>query len=255
MSLRSHRWAALGLCAALAAFASPNGHYDWRSPSLEPAAAAELDAFITHEMRQKELPAFSVALVDDRHVIWSKDYGLARGRDSVRTSPATTYRVGQVSAIITDIAIMQLVERGALDLDAPVTRYVPNLHLGTRAPVTLRELMTHRAGLNREPPVGGRADDSSRTLAEVVRSLDSLPLPFAPGTHTHPSDAGMALAGYVIEATQHQPFARYVQRAVLAPLGMSHSTFVRDPAVAATAGSRANVLFDMPNGASTSRWT
>lgn len=234
MSLRSHRRAALALCAALAAFVPPNWRPRAASPSLDPAAAAELDAFVTHEMRQKDLPAFSVALVDDQHVLWSKDYGIARGRDSVRTSPATTYRAGQVSEIITDLAILRLAERGALDLDAPVTRYVPNLHLATRSPITLRELMTHRAGLNREPPVGGRADDSSRTLADVVRSLDSLPLPFAPGTHTHASDAGMALAGYVIEATQHEPFARYVQRAVLAPLGMSHSTFARDAGVAAT---------------------
>jgi len=234
MSLRSHRWAALGLCAALAAFVSPNGHRPASGPSLDPAAAAELDAFIAHEMRQKDLPAFSVALVDDQQLIWSKDYGMARPRDSVCASDATTYRAGQISEIITDIAILQLAERGALDLDAPVTRYVPDVHLDTRSPITLRELMTHRAGLDREPPKGGRADDSSRTLADVVRSLDSLPLLSAPGTRTHASDAGMALAGYVIEATQHEPFARYVQRAVLAPLGMTHSTFVRDTTVAAS---------------------
>lgn len=234
MSLHSRRWAALGLCAALAAFVPPNGTRQAHAPSLEPAAAALLDAFIAHEMRQKDLPAFSVALVDDHGVIWSKDYGMARPQDSVRTSPATTYRAGQVSEIITDIAILQLAERRVLDLDAPVTRYLPSLHLGTRAPITLRELMTHRAGLDREPPVGGRADDSTRTLARVVESLDSTTLPFAPGTRTHESDAGLALAGYVIEATQHEPFARYVQRAVLAPLGMSHSTFARDTAVGAT---------------------
>lgn len=234
MSIRSHRWAALGVCAALAAFVPPNGRYPSLSSSLDPTAAAKLDAFIAHEMRQKELPAFSVALVDDKGVIWSKDYGMARPSDSVRTSAATSYRAGQVSQIITDIALLQLAEHGSLDLDAPVTRYVPRLHLGARAHVTLRQLMTHRAGFNREPPVGGLADDSTRTLAEVVRSLDSVPLPFAPGTRTHASDAGMALAGYVIEATQHEPFARYVQQKVLAPFGMSHSTFVRDTHVAAT---------------------
>ncbi|HEV2181432.1 MAG TPA: hypothetical protein VGR59_13990, partial [Gemmatimonadaceae bacterium] len=96
MSLRSHRRAALALCAALAALVPPNGRPRAASPSLAPAAGAELDAFVTHEMRQKDLPAFSVALVDDQHVLWSKDYGIARGRDSVRTSPATTYRAGQL---------------------------------------------------------------------------------------------------------------------------------------------------------------
>jgi D-alanyl-D-alanine dipeptidase/CubicO group peptidase (beta-lactamase class C family) len=225
MPRRSQRLAVLALCVICLAPAPPNA-------GRRPPAVAELDAFIAHEMRQKDLPAFTIAVIDDQRVVWSKDYGTIRGADTVRPTPATVYRVGAVSQIVTDLGLMQLVEQHALDLDAPVERYVPGLHLETRAPVTLRTLMTGRAGLDREPPVGGLADDRPPALPDVVRSLNASPPLVTPGHGEHPSDAGVTLAGYVIEATQHQPFARYVERAVLRPLGMSHSTFARDSDVA-----------------------
>lgn len=226
MPLRPRLFVVLALCVLCTAPGSPNAGRP--SPDV-----AELDAFIAHEMRQKDLPAFTVALIDDQRVVWSKDYGTTRGADTVQPTAATVYRVGAVSQIVTDIAILQLADRRALDLDAPITRYVPGLHLRTRAPVTLRTLMTHHAGLDRDPPAGGRADDHAPPLADVVFNLDASPPLLGSVAGAHPSDAGIALAGYVVEATQHQPFAGYVQRAVLAPLGMSHSTFARDDNVSA----------------------
>ena len=225
MPHRSHRLAALVLCVVCLASAPPN-------VGRRPPAIAELDAFIAHEMRQKDLPAFTIAVVDDQRVVWSRDYGTTHGADTVRPTPATVYRVGAVTQIVTDLAVMQLVEHGDLDFDAPIERYVPGLHLETRAPVTLRTLMTGRAGLDREPPVGGVADDRPAALSDVARSLNaSPPLVGSAGTG-HPSDAAITLAGYALEATRHQPFAQYVQGAVLSPLGMSHSTFARDSGVA-----------------------
>ena len=234
MPHRPHRLAVSALCvlcAALPAPPAPNARHSV-APALDPAAAAEIDAFVVHEMRQKDLPGLAVALVHDQQIIWSKNYGTTRDRDTVRLTPNTVYRVGAISQIITDIAIEQLAERRRLDLDAPVSRYAPQLRLGVSARVTLRDLMTHRAGLDREPPAGGTADDHPPSLAAVAASLDSSP-PLLTSRSTHPSDAGMALAGYVIEATQHEPFARYVRRTVLAPLGMAHATFARDGDVVA----------------------
>jgi len=102
-------------------------------------------------------PALSIALVDDQQIVWAQGFGFA---DPARKTPATAetvYRVGSVSKLFTDIAIMQQVERGKLDLDAPITKYLPSFHPTNPfqlPPITLRELMSHRAGLLREPPVG-----------------------------------------------------------------------------------------------------
>ena len=120
------------------------------------AAVATLEQFITHEMADKELPALSIALVDDQQVVWAKGLGFADAKRKVPATAETVYRVGSVSKLFTDIAVMQLVEQRKLDLDAPVTRYLPEFSPRNPfgKPITLRQLMSHRSGLVREPPVG-----------------------------------------------------------------------------------------------------
>ena len=90
--------------------------------------------------------------------------------------------VGSVSKLFTDLAIMQLVERGELDLDAPITTYLPNFTpenpFGT--PITLRQLTSHRSGLVREPPVGHYFDPTEPSLAQTVASLSSTRLGYPP---------------------------------------------------------------------------
>ncbi len=196
-------------------------------------AIARLEKLIAHEMNDKALPAVSIALVDDQRIVWSKGFGYA---DPVSKQPATAdtvYRVGSVSKLFTDIAVMQLVERGQVDLDAPVTTYLPSFKptnpFGT--PITLRHLMSHRAGLVREPPVGHYFDDTAPTLAATVDSLNRTTLAYAPGTRTKYSNAGIAVVGRVLEVVAKQPFADALRERVLEPLGLQKSAFKPTPAV------------------------
>ena len=128
----------------------------------------------------------------------------------------TVHRVGSVSKLFTDIAVMQLVERGELDLDAPVSRYLPDFaptgERGGPARITLRQLMSHRSGLVREPPAGHYFDSSGTTLAQTVRSLNGTALVYAPGTRTKYSNAAIAVVGHVLERTRGEPFAQYLSR-------------------------------------------
>ncbi|MFL5341292.1 MAG: serine hydrolase domain-containing protein, partial [Gemmataceae bacterium] len=132
-------------------------------PAVPPkyaAAVGELEKFIARELEQKRLPAISVALVDDQTVIWAKGFGFADAAKKVPATADTVYRVGSVSKLFTDLAIMKLVEEGKLKLDEPVTTYLPNF--APKNPsgkaITLRQLMTHHSGLCREPPVGSYFD-------------------------------------------------------------------------------------------------
>ncbi|MGH7663642.1 MAG: serine hydrolase [Gemmatimonadaceae bacterium] len=196
-------------------------------------AVAELERFITHEMADKELPALSVALVDDQTIVWARGFGYANPDDSVAATAETVYRVGSVSKLFTDIGVMQLVERGEIDLDAPVTRYLPRFQprnpFGTA--ITLRQMMSHRSGLVREPPVGHYFDDSDPSLAETIASLNTTALVYAPETRTKYSNAAIASVGYTLERTQGEPFAAYLKRTVLDPLGLRKSCFEPEPAV------------------------
>ena len=190
-----------------------------------------LERVIAREMGGQGLPALSIALVDDQEVVWARGFGVARPLDSVPATAATVYRVGSVSKLFTDIAVMQLVERGVLDLDAPVTNYLPDFHPRNTysKPITLRQLMAHRSGLVREPPVGNYFDSTSPPLAATVASLNRTTLVYPPETRTKYSNAAIATVGYVLERTQHEPFAAYLARHVLAPLGMTQSGFEPSP--------------------------
>lgn len=202
------------------------------SPDIGPRVdytplAEKLERFITHEMQDKALPALSVALVEDETIVWAKGFGMADAEKKILATAETVYRVGSVSKLFTDIAIMQLVESGEVDLDAPVTQYLaefqPQHAFGK--PITLRQLMSHRAGLVREPPVGNYFDDTAPTLAQTVQSLNSTALVYEPETRTKYSNAGIAVVGYVLERLKGKPFANYLKRAVLEPLGMHKSAF------------------------------
>jgi len=193
--------------------------------------AAALERFIDHELRDKRIPAASIALVDDQDIVWARGFGFADPDDSVPATAATVHRVGSVSKLFTDFTIMQLVERGQLDLDAPVTRYIPAFRpLGEGArTITLRHLMAHRAGLMREPPVGNYFDPDGSTLAAMVESLNHRDLLYTPGTRTKYSNAGIGLAGYIVQRTQGRPFDVFLEQAVLERLGMRSSSFSPRP--------------------------
>src|SRR5579871_5338118 len=196
-------------------------------PEKYAAAMARVEKLINQELADKNLPAISIAVTDDQTVVWAKGFGIA---DPVSKTPAaaeTIYRVGSVSKLFTDIGVMQLVEAKKLDLDAPVTQYIqdfkPKNPFGK--PITLRQLMTDRAGLVREPAVGNYFDDKNTSLEKTVESLNSTELLYAPESKIKYSNAGVAAVGYVLQKTQDKPFAKYLKDAVLAPLGLEHSSF------------------------------
>jgi CubicO group peptidase (beta-lactamase class C family)/D-alanyl-D-alanine dipeptidase len=191
------------------------------------AVAARLESIVRQEMTDKDLPAFSIALVDGNQIVWAQGFGYQDPDHKIPATAKTVYRVGSVSKLFTDIGIMQMVEAGKINLDAPVSQYVPDFHPQNpfAKPITLRELMSHRSGLLREPPIGNYFDPSEPTLQGTVRSMNSTELVYEPGTHLKYSNAGIAVAGYTLEEMNHQSFPEYLKQAVLRPLGMNASAF------------------------------
>lgn len=192
-----------------------------------------LGDMIVREMRDKGIPALSIALVDSQRVVWARGFGWADSAKRVRATAETVYRVGSVSKLFTDLAVMQLVERGSLSLDADVSRYITTFRPRNQygKPITLRQLMSHRAGLVREPPVGNYFDTSGPSLGVTVASLNRTSLVYPPESTAKYSNAGIAVVGYTLERVRGTPFVRYVKRAVLDPIGMHGSAFEPTPEV------------------------
>lgn len=207
------------------------------APSAPPASYAEsiraLERVIERERVDAGLPGLSVALVEDQTVLWARGFGHADRARARLATPDTVYRVGSVSKLFTDLAVMQLVDEGKLDLDAPVTKYLPEFRPRNPSGValTLRHLMAHRSGLVREPPAGNYFDPDAPSLEKTVASLNDLSLVHEPGTRTKYSNAAIAVVGRVVEKVDGRPFPRAVRERILVPLGMTGTDFEPTPTV------------------------
>jgi len=204
------------------------------APETESAKIIErLQSAIRYEVEAKNLPAFSMALVDGDRVVWAEGFGFQDAEKKVPATPDTVYRVGSVSKLFTDIAVMQLVEQGKIDLDAPVQIVLPSFapKNDSGVPITLRQLTAHRSGLVRESPVGHYFDPTEPTLRDTVESLNRTAIVYKPGTRTKYSNAGIAVVGEVVEKIAGVPYSKQIEETILKPLGMSNSSFVLTPEV------------------------
>ena len=153
-------------------------------------------------------------------------------------TPDTVFQVGSISKPVTAWGVMRLVQQGKLDLDAPVDRYLTRWHLPPSPfdadGVTIRRLLSHSAGLNSQDysPIATRPLPSlEQSLSgesggvNARRGSDDVRITMAPGQQHSYSNGGYTLLQLAIEEVTGEPFARYMQREVLDPLGMTHSSF------------------------------
>lgn len=185
------------------------------------AVIPRFEAAVQEEMREWQIEGIATAWVDGTQVVHEAGYGEAK-KDSI-------FRCGSVSKLFNAIAVMQQVEAGKLDLDEPVERYVPglvpiNTFAGSPA-VTLRHLLSHRSGLQRESSVGGYFDPSDPGILRTVESLRGNALVTIPNAMTRYSNIGPTLAGHAVELVAGADYEKYQARHVLGPLGMTHSAW------------------------------
>ncbi len=192
-------------------------------------AIEQLTTIVQEELGRGIIAGVSIALVDDQRVVLATGFGWT---DKTRKTPATAttiYRVGSISKLFTALAAMQLVEQGKLDLDAPITRYLPEFRIevpfDNAGPITLRQLMCHRSGMVRESPVGGYLDGSEPGIEATIASLQSCALVNPPNTKTRYSNVGPTIVGRTVAAVSGMPFEEYQRAHLLRPLGMDHSAW------------------------------
>ena len=185
------------------------------------AVPAKLETVIREEMREWEIGGIAIALVDDQQVVHAAGFGEAK-RDSV-------FRCGSISKLFNALAVMQQVEAGKLDLDAPLQTYGPGLLPLNPFPdtpaITLRQMLCHRSGLQREGTVGGYFDSSQPGLAATVASVSAGVLATRPGEKTRYSNFAASIAGHVVERVSGQSFEDYQRAHLLDPLGMKNSAW------------------------------
>ena len=216
----------IGACLALLAWVAPLPGVQ-AEPNIE---SARLDAWIGQEMRASRIPGYAVTVVSADDSLLEKVYGTA-GKDRP-VGVDTPFVIGSTSKSFTALAVMQQVDAGTVDLDAPVRRYVPEFTMAdpAAARITVRHLLQQTSGI--AGTAGGPILKSARdgTANEAIAELRDSRLAGAPGEAFRYANANFVLAGLVLERTSGQPYGQYVQQRIFDPLGMRHSYVSIEPA-------------------------
>ena len=183
---------------------------------------------IRKEMKAKDVPGLSIALVEDQKILWAEGFGFADRARRVPARAETLYSTGGLSMLFTATAVLQLADQGTIDLDQSVKKYLPEFSIRTRfapAPaITPRHLLAHLSGLpamhfmNMWTP---KPEPLGAFVARLKEEYAANP----PGHVYSPSFPGYDVLGRVLEVHCRQPFAACMQERLLAPLGMQRSTF------------------------------
>ncbi|MFH1571017.1 MAG: serine hydrolase [Gemmatimonadota bacterium] len=165
-------------------------------------------------------PGVVVLVARDGQVLHRRGYGMANVELGVPITPETKFRLASVSKQFTAVAVMQLAERGLIDIDAPINRYLADYPNGDR--ITTRQLMAHTSGVPNYLSMSEFWEISSkgRDLPGLIGVWRDRPLDFEPGSRWSYSNSGFVLLAYMVEQVSGQPFARYLQEHIFGPLGM-----------------------------------
>jgi CubicO group peptidase (beta-lactamase class C family) len=196
-------------------------------PVSDSATYDALDAHIEDQMQRLNIPGVSLAIVEGDQIVHLRGFGQARPGGEA-PSPQTPFIIGSVTKSFTALAVMQLVEAGKVELDAPVQRYLPWFTLAdsqAAAQITVRHLLNQTGGLPQLPGMIGLADfDASPGATErQARALATLELTRPVGAAFEYSNVNFNLLGLIVEAASGESYADYIQTHVFTPLGMSHS--------------------------------
>lgn len=209
------------------------------SPTTPPTTAIpqlkniqEIETFFDQHFRQQmqnqNIPGGVVALVKDGSILFTKGYGYANREENIPVkADRTLFRVASISKLFTDTAVMQLYEKGLVNLDTDVNQYLKEFQLDSNYsdPVTLAHLMTQTDGTSqRLLGIAAKTADKMTPLQEFLpQRMPEFEL--APGQLYTYSNMSIALAGYIVESVSGIPFADYIAQNILQPLSMQRSSF------------------------------
>ena len=202
-----------------------NGNVKARHTQQAEADFAAIDAHVTKQLHDLDIPGIALGIVQERQIAHLRGFGVADSSGRMVT-PQTPFYIGSITKSFTALAVMQLVEAGKIDLDAPVQTYLPWFDLANKeasAKITVRNLLNHTSGISEKD--GNRFWSSEQSLEEFVRGLNTIQLTQPVGSTYQYSNINFGIAGLIVEKVSRQSYVDYVTENILEPLDMRHTTF------------------------------
>ncbi|TRO54132.1 serine hydrolase [Candidatus Bathyarchaeota archaeon] len=185
----------------------------------------DVERYLVDEMNKRGVPGFSAVIVKDKEIVWAKGFGYANREAKIHATPDTVYRVASVSKPVIATGLMQLVERGLIDLDAPVNSVMEGVKIRTEfhdAP-TVRNILTHTSGLPVHVDPTFFSEKETMPLTELIRSSAIAVQP--PNREIVYSNTAFNIVGYLVGQLSGRPYPEYMEENLFRPLGMNLSAF------------------------------
>jgi CubicO group peptidase (beta-lactamase class C family) len=190
---------------------------------------------LADRMEHYKIPGVSIAFFERGRIVWTRTYGFADVASKKPVTPDTIFEAGSISKPTTALAALHLVQEGKLDLDQDVNQKlvswkVPENEFTREQKVTLRRILSHSAGLTVHGFPGYATDETLPSLVQILngeKPVNTAPIrvDVIPGSLWRYSGGGYAILQLLLIETTHQPFPQLLQKLVLGPAGMTHSTF------------------------------
>jgi CubicO group peptidase (beta-lactamase class C family) len=222
---------ALAVCIMVTSGAAPPVR---ASPDGVDTAIEQYQQRIPQIMADSRIPGVSVALVDTDRVLWLQGFGQTNFTNGKPITPDTAFSIQSMSKTFTALAVMIAVQDGLVDLDNPITTYLPDFTVHSmfedhpERKITLRHLLSHTSGLGFDAPVGNNDDRPGAGFEIHIRSISDTWLKMPVGQDYSYSNMGIDLAASIIQVVSGKPFPEYAREKVFTPLGMTHSTYDLD---------------------------
>ncbi len=192
------------------------------TPPAPYAVASENANLQAKEWLSRGIPGLALAVAVDGKIVYSEGFGYADLEERVPVWPTTKFRIGSISKPLTAAALMELVEAGKVDLDAPVQKYVPSFP-DKGAVITVREVAGHLGGIRHYQGDEFEIQKHYGSVQEGLKIFENDPLVAPPGTKFSYSSYGFNLISAVVESAAGEEFLSYMQGHVFTPLGLAHT--------------------------------
>lgn len=187
-----------------------------RAPSMDDAIAA-IAAYGPRALAEQGAPGMSVAITDRTHTLKILTFGYANVESKTPVTESTRFPVGSISKSMTSLALLQLHDRGLVDLNAPVRKYLPWWSIGGGDGVLVHQLLSHTGGI----PDDYTLEGSYGYQLAALRNAHTI---FTPGTKWSYSNDGFGTVGAIAATVSGRPWQDGIQSTVFTPLGMTHSS-------------------------------
>lgn len=192
--------------------------------------AKTVDSILQNAVNNKLIPGAVIEIKKGNEVLCRKAFGYAE-RNDYHNEPLThpvlmttddLFDLASLTKVVgTTTSVMLLADRGLIKVDDPVGKYIPAFNMGDKKQITIRNLLTHTAGLITWYPLFYRASNKQ----EAYKLIDELPLAFPVGKERRYSDLGFILLGEIIEKVSGMPLDQFDKKNIFIPLGMHHTTY------------------------------